>query len=64
MALMARKSTVEERLGFCSSCEHNKLGICRKCGCIIQGKTRLADQRCPIGLWGRESQGLKDLIKD
>ena len=64
MPLMARKSTVEERLSYCNDCEHNKMGICKKCSCIIQGKTRLADQRCPIGLWGRESQGLKDLIKD
>ena len=64
MPLMARKSTVEERLSYCNDCEHNKMGICKRCGCIIQGKTRLADQRCPIGLWGRESQGLKDLIED
>lgn len=62
MALMARKSTVEERLGFCSSCEHNKMGICRKCGCIIQGKVRFPGQKCPIGLWGPESQGIKDLL--
>jgi len=62
MALMARKSTVEERLSYCNDCEHNKLGICKKCGCIIQGKTRLANQKCPIGLWGPESDSIKSLL--
>jgi len=64
MALTARKSTVEERLSHCGDCEHNKMGICKRCGCIIQAKARLSDQRCPIGLWGPESQGLKSLIND
>jgi hypothetical protein len=40
------------------------MGICKRCGCIIQGKTRLANQKCPIGLWGPETQGIRDLIKD
>ena len=64
MNFLARKSTVDERLEFCSSCEHNKLGICRKCGCIIQAKARLGNHYCPIGLWGRESQGIKDLTEN
>ena len=61
MSLIARKDTVEERLAHCDSCEHNKMGICKRCGCIIQAKTRLAGQRCPIGLWGPEEYGLKSL---
>jgi hypothetical protein len=64
MAVMARKSTVEERLSHCEPCEHNKMGICKRCGCIIAAKTRLKGQRCPIGLWGPESQGIRDLLKD
>ena len=51
---IARAETVSERLSHCNGCEHNKLGICKRCGCIIQGKTRLAGSWCPIGLWGRE----------
>jgi hypothetical protein len=51
---MARSETVSERLSHCNGCEHNKLGICKRCGCIIQGKTRLAGSFCPIGLWGKE----------
>ncbi len=59
---LARSSTVEDRLAYCGSCEHSKFGICKKCGCVIQGKTRLANQKCPIGLWGPESDGIKSLL--
>ncbi len=62
MALMARDATVQERLAHCEPCEHNKMGICKRCGCIIKGKVRFANQRCPIGLWSRESQGIRDLL--
>jgi hypothetical protein len=62
--LLASKEVVEERLSHCSDCEHNKMGICKRCGCIIQGKTRLADTWCPIGLWGKEKMGLQSLIDD
>jgi len=61
MSLMARQETVDERRANCDPCEHNKMGICKRCGCIIQAKTRLANQRCPIGLWEPELQGLKSL---
>ena len=60
--IMARENTVDERLAHCEACEHNKMGICKRCGCIVKAKARFANQRCPIGLWGRESQGLRDLL--
>lgn len=56
---MARVETTSERLSYCNGCEHNKLGICKRCGCIIQGKTRLAGSFCPIGLWGKEDADQK-----
>lgn len=59
---LARHGTVEERLSHCEPCEHNKLGICKKCGCVVKLKARLAHTWCPIGLWGKESQGIKSLI--
>jgi len=62
--LLASKHVVEERLSHCEPCEHNKLGICKRCGCIVQGKTRLADSWCPIGLWGKEQMGLRSLVED
>jgi len=61
MSVMARSDTVSERRAYCDPCEHNKMGICKRCGCIIQAKARLANQRCPIGLWGPEEYGLKSL---
>ena len=56
---LARSETTSERLSHCNGCEHNKLGICKKYGCIIQGKTRLAGTWCPIGLWGKEEEEAK-----
>ena len=53
---IARSETTSERLSHCNGCENNKLGICKACGCIIQGKTRLAGAWCPIGLWGKEEE--------
>jgi len=61
---MARSGTVEDRLSHCQPCENNKFGICKKCGCVIQGKVRFANQKCPVGLWGPEESGLKSLIVD
>jgi len=43
--------TTEERLEICKSCEHYKLGICMKCGCILQVKARIPAAECPIGKW-------------
>jgi hypothetical protein len=62
--LLASKEVVDHRLAYCDPCEHNKLGICKKCGCFIQGKTRIANQRCPLSYWGPEQMGLKSLVED
>ena len=62
--LLASEHVVEERLSHCGPCEHNKLGICKRCGCFIQGKARLAGSWCPIGLWGKEEMGIKSLYRE
>ena len=51
---LASFDVVSERLSHCSGCEHNKMNICKKCGCIVPAKARLAGSWCPIGLWGKE----------
>lgn len=51
---LASSETVSERLSHCNDCEHNKAGICKRCGCFVNGKSRLAYSSCPIGLWGKE----------
>jgi hypothetical protein len=61
---LASEEVVQHRLAYCDPCENNKLGICKKCGCFIQGKTRFANQRCPVGLWGPEKMGIKALVDD
>lgn len=45
----------EERKNVCNGCE-NKITVvgvdrCSACGCILDLKTRLFDQECPIGKW-------------
>lgn len=43
----------KERMDICLSCpELTKLTHqCKKCGCFMQLKTKLAEARCPIGKW-------------
>lgn len=50
------KQQVEHRLNICKSCEFKRnvtllSPICKQCGCVISGKVRLANQKCPIGKW-------------
>jgi hypothetical protein len=40
------------RLEICKKCEHNKLGVCSKCGCILRLKTQWKSTKCPVGKWG------------
>lgn len=46
---------VEYRLGICKSCNFyfSPTGQCKKCGCFLSAKIRLARQRCPVGKWER-----------
>lgn len=43
----------KERMDICLSCpELIKLtDQCKKCGCFMQLKTKLAEATCPIGKW-------------
>jgi len=43
----------QERLNICQSCEHFfKLTTqCKKCGCFVKAKTKLAGGSCPIKKW-------------
>ena len=42
-----------ERLSICELCEHNKLGICSQCGCILHLKTEWKGVKCPIDKWDK-----------
>ena len=43
----------DERLNICKSCEEfeHTLSRCKKCGCFMIAKTKVARARCPIGKW-------------
>lgn len=43
----------EERFQICLSCEHlvHKINMCSKCGCLMNAKTWLANQSCPVKKW-------------
>jgi len=45
------KDIFSDRYEICKSCEHNKLGICEKCGCVLKAKTKSEDSECPVGKW-------------
>lgn len=45
-----------ERLKICSKCSEKKyiwkLGyICKQCGCILESKTRVNNEKCPLNKW-------------
>lgn len=51
----APSSIVEERLSICRECPFFRSGIqqCKKCGCIMPQKAKLADAFCPVHKWER-----------
>lgn len=47
---------VKKRFDICKSCEFyiKATTQCKKCGCLMIGKTKLSNAGCPIGKWHRE----------
>lgn len=45
----------DERLKICEECpQFIKLtSQCKKCGCLMKQKTKLADASCPLNKWGK-----------
>lgn len=42
------------RLAICADCPfyRKKIGQCKKCGCVMPQKVKLAGAVCPVGKWG------------
>jgi hypothetical protein len=41
-----------ERMKICKACPELRNGLsCNICGCVVEAKTRLNDESCPIGKW-------------
>lgn len=47
----ASEEFITKRLDICYSCEELESSRCRKCGCPVKHKTRIAHESCPIGKW-------------
>lgn len=40
-------STFENRISYCKECNYLISGMCRKCGCYVEIRARLAGSECP-----------------
>lgn len=51
----SEKELVEYRMSICRSCPEfiELTNQCKKCGCIMPLKTKLAHAECPIGKWNK-----------
>jgi hypothetical protein len=49
----ARHDIVDQRMEICRSCTHfiSFTQQCKKCGCLMNLKTRLAKAECPVSKW-------------
>ena len=59
--LLHDSAIIEARLAECYDCEHfiKATSQCKKCGCFMKVKTRIATARCPIGKWEKEYDFIK-----
>ena len=48
---IASQQILNFRLETCEACEHFKALICKKCGCVMVAKARMATAKCPEGKW-------------
>lgn len=58
MKLTTSSKNLKDRLDICNKCKHFRKSInqCKKCGCLMQIKARIAFTKCPIGKWKREKE--------
>ena len=45
------KAASDARLAQCHSCPNLRIGMCTKCGCIVDFKVRYEQSACPEGKW-------------
>jgi len=50
----------QQRHAICKQCPFYRKGIdqCKKCGCIMDQKTKLADAFCPVHKWDVYSENI------
>jgi len=49
----ASRETIAERARTCAGCEwlFRPTGQCKRCGCFVKLKVKVASQNCPINKW-------------
>lgn len=49
----ASKEVQAERIAICKSCDKyvSAIHLCSECKCLVDAKTRLARQKCPLNKW-------------
>ena len=59
--LIYDQSVIDRRFAECQGCEHfiKDSSRCKKCGCFMKVKTRIATARCPVGKWEKEYEFIK-----
>lgn len=50
---IAEPEVTEARMDICKACPElaQPVHFCKKCGCLMEAKTKLANQKCPLGKW-------------
>lgn len=52
MSTIANEEVQEKRLEICESCPFlNTIRQCKKCGCLVDAKVKLAGSSCPMKKW-------------
>lgn len=41
----------KQRLAICKTCDSNKCGVCKECGCIVRVKVRCGICECDLVKW-------------
>ena len=61
--LLFDQDIIDKRMDICNGCEFlfKPTGSCKKCGCFVKAKTRVATARCPIGKWEKEYDFMKGM---
>tara|TARA_Y100000310_G_C20295933_1_gene629386 strand:- start:124 stop:507 length:384 start_codon:yes stop_codon:yes gene_type:complete len=58
--LIHDQDVIDKRWAICQECEFlTEKNRCKKCGCFMKKKTKVATVGCPIGKWGKEYDFIK-----
>ena len=49
--IKADQALYEERLSVCKACDYLEAGMCRACGCFVELRAAIRDNRCSYDKW-------------